>query len=297
MTTITLIGPGAIGGTVGFALMEQGHDVVICANQPFSELSLTRSDTKERRSKPVRVITSPAELASNRPADWVLFCVKSHQSDGAAAWLKAALGPAGKLAVLQNGVEHREHVAPYVGPGTTVVPVMIMLPAERTRPGEITLQGGASLTAPDDETGRAFAALFAGSFVRAGVDPDFKSRAWEKLCLNAPGGALSVLTLHPGPIAESQEIAALAHRFVEECMTVGRAEGARFPDGFADRVVAMFSAPGGRGNSMYYDRRDGKPLEWDARNGVVRRLGRKHGIPTPISDIIVPMLKLLSSSA
>lgn len=294
MTSIALIGPGAIGGTVGLALAEQGHDLVICANQAFGELGLTRSDNKQRRSKPVRVITSAPEA---KPADWVLLCVKSHQTDAAAAWLKATLGPDTRLAVLQNGVEHREHVAPYVGPGNAVVPVMIMLPAERTRPGEITLFGSAALTAPDDAAGRDFAALFEGSFVRADTDPDFKSRAWEKLCLNAPGGALSVLTMHPGPIAESKDLAALAHRFVAECMAVGCAEGASFPDGFADRVVAMFSAPGARGNSMYYDRRDGRPLEWEARNGVIQRLGRKHGIPTPISDVIVPLVKFLSSSA
>jgi 2-dehydropantoate 2-reductase len=52
--------------------------------------------------------------------------------------------------------------------------------------------------------------------------------------------------------------------------------------------------PNNRGNSMYYDRRDGKELEYDARNGVIQRLGRKHGIPTPISDVIVPLLRAVS---
>jgi 2-dehydropantoate 2-reductase len=268
MASIALIGPGAIGGTVGLALAQQGHDLVICANQAFSELAVTRADTKARKSHPVRVITSPPD--SSR-ADWVLLCVKSHQTDSAAAWLKATIGP-----------------------GNAVVPVVVMLPAERTSPGEIVLHGSAALTAPDDAAGREFAELFAGSFVRANTDADLTSRAWEKLCLNAPGGALSVLTLHPGPIAESKELADLAARLVEECMAVGRAEGATFPDGFAKSIVAMFSRPGSRGNSMYYDRRDGKPLEWDARNGVIQRLGRKHGIATPISDVLVPILKLLS---
>lgn len=294
MAKIALIGPGAIGGTVGLALAQKGHDLVICANQMFSELAVTRADTKERKAHAVKVITSPSQASQ---ADWVLLCVKSHQTDGAAAWLKATLGPKTKLAVLQNGVEHAEHVAPYVGPGNAVVPVMIMLPAQRTEPGEFTLYGQASLTAPADAAGHEFVELLSGTFMKAGTDADFKSRAWEKLCLNAPGGALSVLTLHPGPIAESKELAVLAEKLIEECIAVGQAEGATFPDGFARRVVAMFSAPGSRGNSMYYDRRDGKPLEWDARNGVIQRLGKRHGVPTPISDVIVPILKVVSSSA
>ncbi len=292
MVKIALIGPGAIGGTVGFALLEQGHDLVVCANQKFASLAVTRADTGERRAHPVEVVTTPANA---QPADWVLFCVKSHQSDSAAAWLKAAVGPNTKIAVLQNGVEHRAHVAPYISAGNTVVPVVVMLPAERTAPGEITSYGGAQLTVPDDAAGCEFAALFAGSFVKCATDADFVSRAWEKLCMNAPSGALCALTLHPGALGAYPHLVPLAEAIVEECMAVGRAEGASFPDGHARRIVGLFTRPGGRGNSMYYDRRDGKPLEWDARNGVVQRLGRKHGIATPISDVIVPLLKALSS--
>ncbi len=33
-----------------------------------------------------------------------------------------------------------------------------------------------------------------------------------------------------------------------------------------------------------------RPLEWDTRNGVVQRRGRAHGLPTPISDLVVPLL-------
>ena len=54
----------------------------------------------------------------------------------------------------------------------------------------------------------------------------------------------------------------------------------------------------GRGSAIAgKDRRDGRAMEWDARNGVLQRLGRKHGIPTPISDVIVPILKSLSPSS
>jgi len=292
MTKIALIGPGAIGGTVGFALLEKGADLVVCANRKFSTLARTRADNGERRALPVEVVTAPADA---QPADWVLLCVKSHQTDSAAAWLKATVGSKTKIAVLQNGVEHHEHVAPYIGPGNAVVPVVVMLPAERTAPGEITTFGGAALTVPDDAAGREFAALFEGSLVKVATDPDFRSRAWEKLCMNACSGSLCAILNHPAALAVYPDLRPLGERIVEETMAVGRAEGATFPDGFAKQIVGLFTHPGGRGNSMYYDRRDGKPLEWDARNGVVSRLGRKHGIATPVADTIVAILKAMSS--
>ncbi|MEI9993628.1 MAG: 2-dehydropantoate 2-reductase [Rhizomicrobium sp.] len=291
MTSIALIGPGAIGGTIGFALAEKGHDLVICANQSFAALALTRLDGGRRKALPVRVITTPAEAT---PADWVLVAVKSHQTPSIAPWLKALVGPGTRIAVLQNGVEHRARLAPFVPAATPVVPVVVMLPAERTAPGEITTHGRSALIVPNDPAGEEFAALFAASFVTCTADADFTTRAWEKLALNCAGGALSALALRPDALASSPEMTALGRALIEESMAVGRAEGARFADGYVQQLIAFQTRPNNRGNSMYYDRRDGKPLEWDARNGVIQRLGRKHGIPTPISDVVVPLLKTLS---
>jgi 2-dehydropantoate 2-reductase len=51
------------------------------------------------------------------------------------------------------------------------------------------------------------------------------------------------------------------------------------------------------GTSMLFDRLAGRPLEWEARNGVISRLGARHGIPTPASDGIVRALQALDAAA
>jgi 2-dehydropantoate 2-reductase len=56
----------------------------------------------------------------------------------------------------------------------------------------------------------------------------------------------------------------------------------------------MQAVPVDLGTSILADREAGRPLEWDTRNGVVQRLGRAHGIPTPISDLVVPLLAAAS---
>jgi 2-dehydropantoate 2-reductase len=55
--------------------------------------------------------------------------------------------------------------------------------------------------------------------------------------------------------------------------------------------------PEDAGTSILADREAGRPLEWDARNGVIARLGAAHGIPTPVSDVIVPLLAAASGDA
>lgn len=290
MARIVLIGPGAIGGTVAGGLLASGrHDLITCANRTFETLTVKRADGSNPQRYPVRVVTSPDDL---KAAEWVLLAVKSHQTESAANWLRAAVGPETKLVVLQNGVEHRERVAPFIPASATVLPIVVQLPAQRTAPGEITTYGGAVLIAEDNATGREFAGLFADTPVKVNLTDDFMTRQWEKLCLNAASGSISTLTLSPDAIGTTPGLREVALALVEECMAVGRAEGARFADNYAMQLVDGFMMrTGNRGNSMYYDRRDGNVLEFDARNTVIQRLGRKHGIPTPISDVIVPLLR------
>ena len=55
-----------------------------------------------------------------------------------------------------------------------------------------------------------------------------------------------------------------------------------------ERIVA---AAGGHWSSIAVDRRQGRPMEWLARNEVVGRLARRHGIPTPWNDALTALLR------
>ncbi|WP_286037211.1 ketopantoate reductase C-terminal domain-containing protein, partial [Mycobacterium tuberculosis] len=46
--------------------------------------------------------------------------------------------------------------------------------------------------------------------------------------------------------------------------------------------------------SMRAARAAHRPLEWDLRNGVIVRKARAHGLATPISDVLVPLLAAAS---
>ena len=91
------------------------------------------------------------------------------------------------------------------------------------------------------------------------------------------------------------DVAALARKYLVECLAVARAEGATFDDGVVDEIVGMLAqSPTDLTTSMLTDREAGRPLEWDIRNGVIQRKGAAHGIATPISDVLVPLLAAAS---
>ncbi|MBU6299800.1 MAG: 2-dehydropantoate 2-reductase [Alphaproteobacteria bacterium] len=293
MSQVLIVGPGAVGCAVGGALIEAGHNVTFCARQSFTRVSVTEVGGRSAVF-PARVITSEKEAA---PVDWVLLCVKAYQVPSAADWLRASVGRQTKVAVLLNGVEHRERVAPFVPEGVVLVPVVVELPVSRTAPGEVVWHRHARLAVSGGAAGKEFCGLFSGSFVTGETTDDFITRAWQKLCLNAPGGAILALTGLPMQVFHKAGIADVARAILKECIAVGRAEGAKLDDALIERQIAAFlKARPDEGNSMYADRMAGREMEWDARNGVIVRKGMQHGIPTPVSAALVPLLAALGPS-
>ncbi|HVZ29068.1 MAG TPA: 2-dehydropantoate 2-reductase [Asticcacaulis sp.] len=284
MTTITLIGPGAVGLTVGAGLLDAGHDVRFVARQAFDTLTVKTDEGVFRRHQ-VKVI-GQNEIA---PTDWVFLCVKAHQVASAAEALTAAIGPDTRVAVLQNGVEHRERVAPFTQ--ATAVPAMVDVPAGKLGRGEAMWRGRAILNVQDDGDGQAFCQLFDGTFVKASTVDDLTTRMWRKLCVNAPGGAILCLAGKPMKVFHQPGIIDVARGILQECVTVGRAEGANLDPAVIEEQLKIFlDAYPDESNSMFDDFRAGRETEWDARNGVLVRKGIKHGIPTPVSNVIVPLL-------
>jgi 2-dehydropantoate 2-reductase len=181
-----------------------------------------------------------------------------------------------------------ERFAPYV-PTAWLLPAVIDCPAERTAPGRMRQRGASWIVVPDSTHGRAFRPLFAKTNFDVTTD-DFTTRAWAKLCVNAPG-AISAILMKPTGVIQIDQIPELTRGMVRECVAVGRAEGAKIDDAIVEAVVeGARKAPADSLNSLIADRMAGRPMEIDARNGAIVRFGRKHGIPTPLNEMAVALL-------
>lgn len=284
MASVALIGPGAIGGVVAGALHGCGrHQLTLCARRVLASLKVETG---------AGVVTLPAALTDPKrgaPVDWVLVATKAYDAAGAALWFPALVGPATKVAIIQNGVEHRERFASWLAP-ERILPVMIDCPAERRSPEHIVQRGPGVMAVPAGKAGAEFAALFAGTSLEAKAVDDFPTAVWRKLCINS-AGIINALLLKPAGIFHDAEIGRLALAIIRECIAVGRAEGAVIEDGFADLVLANYrKAPRDSVNSLHADRAAGRPMEIDARNGAIVRFGRKHGVPTPCNEMAATLL-------
>ena len=283
---IAVIGPGAVGATVAAWLAQNPElTVEVCVRTAFDRLEV------ETPGGPItatpRVLTAPDQA---QVVDWVLITTKTYDAVATGAWLARLVGPQTRVAVLQNGVEHVERFTPYVEPAR-ITPAVVDIPAERSAPGRVRQRRDGSILVPGDAAGEAFVALFAHTPIAVSTTDDFKTAAWKKLALNC-AGAVNALTLKPAGIAAREPIADLMRALVAECVAVGRAQGADLPADLPQTVVAGYRAgPADGVNSLHADRAAGRPMELDARNGVIVRLGATHGIATPVNAMVVALLE------
>jgi 2-dehydropantoate 2-reductase len=290
---VAVVGVGAIGAAIAAAVdRDGGQQLVLCARRALDEVVVELPDGSAVAVH-APVLTDPADLDGR--ADWVLLAVKAHQTAGAAGWLSALCGPGSTVAVLQNGIDHVERVGPLVG-DAEVLPVVNWCPVEPVAPGRVRQRDALRLAVPAGAAGEGLAALL-GAHADVTVGGAFELEAWRKLCANAVSGVLA-LAGRPAEILALDDVRDVARALAHECAAVARAEGVELTDRDADDVVTWLEAlPKDAGSSILTDRLAGRELEWEARNGVIGRLGRRHGVPTPVSDTVSALLHAASDGS
>jgi ketopantoate reductase len=104
-----IVGVGAIGTLLALRLAHAGLDPLLVLREPIAapRASLQLDAPGGPSASDARWT---ADLSSLPSADWTLLATKAHQVGSAGAAIQRATRNGGRLAVFQNGVEHRARV-------------------------------------------------------------------------------------------------------------------------------------------------------------------------------------------
>jgi 2-dehydropantoate 2-reductase len=291
---IVLIGPGAVGGVVGGRLFQHGHDVVLVARGAHRAAIAGRGLTVEwpegAVTLPVPVVGSPADLTYG-PDDVVVVAVKSQDTPGVVDALAAVAPSATPIVCLQNGVANE---VAFLRRFSSVHGVTVMAPTWHLEPGVVrayTHEAAAILDigrwpggtdAVDDAVAAAFCASGFESVARA----DIRRWKYAKLLLNL-GNPVDALCPRDADFDE------LARRARAEGQAVLEAAGIAFTSEAEDRErrgdilrIIPIDDRTRPGASTWQSLARGLPVEVDHLNGEIVLLGRLHGVPTPVNELL-----------
>jgi 2-dehydropantoate 2-reductase len=296
---VCVVGCGAVGSLFA-ANLAQLEDVDVWAYdldeahvRAINEHGLQLSGAGEVVGR-LRATTEAGELP---PCDFGIVATKAMHTSAAVASTAHAFAD-GCVASVQNGLGNEEEIAAHVERvvrGTTFPAGRLVEPGrvQWDVRGDTTFGPFEPSPAPLGEVER-----LAEACTRAGMPSeavaDARGPQWRKVIFNAatnPIGALTGLT--HGRVCEDPELRRLVSVLVDEGKAVAAAQAIELdadPEALIDHAARPDVAYDHKA-SMLQDVQAHRPTEIDFLNGGIVRFGREQGVPTPLNEAIVALVK------
>jgi len=296
---IVVMGSGGTGGYFGAKLARAGEDVTFVARGAHLEAIRARGLRVKSAIDGEWVVRAPAveRLAGLPPADLVLFCVKSFDTDIAGEVIKPVVGPGTGVLPVQNGVDNGEKLERILGPGHAMGGVAQVL-ATIEAPGVVShrflgrIVFGETDGLPS-ERARAFLQACERAGIQAQISANMLRALWEKYVFIAAHAGMTALTRSPaGVVRAVPETRAMYRLILGEMVALGNASGAGLDADLVESSMGMLDNLGAAfTSSLHHDLAEGKRLELEVLHGHAVRLGERHGIPTPMLFAVYAALK------
>jgi 2-dehydropantoate 2-reductase len=245
----------------------------------------------------VGVVHATSEAAELPPCDFGIVATKAMHTESAIRATAGVFGD-GSVCSVQNGLGNEEVLAEHVARvirGTTFPAGRILEPGhvQWDVRGETTIGPFEPSPAADDEVQR-----LADACTRAGMPTtavaDARGPQWRKVIFNAatnPVGALTGLT--HGRVCEDLGLRRLVSGLVDEGKAVAAAEQIELdadPEELIDHAARPDVAYDHKA-SMLQDVEARRATEIDYLNGGIVRFGRARGVPTPLNEAMLELVR------
>jgi 2-dehydropantoate 2-reductase len=301
---VCVVGCGAVGSLFA-ANLAQLEDVEVWA------YDLAREHVEAINARGLRLsgaaevvgrVSATSDAAELPPSDFGIVATKAMHTESAIA-ATAQVFAEGAVCSVQNGLGNEETLARHAARvirGTTFPAGRVVEPGhvQWDVKGDTTIGPFEPSPAPLQEVER-----LAEACTRAGLPTtavaDARGPQWRKVIFNAatnPVGALTGLT--HGRVCEDPALRRLVSSLVDEGKAVADAQGIVLdadPEELIDHAARPEVAYDHKA-SMLQDVEARRETEIDYLNGGIVRFGREHGVPTPLNEGILALVKGLERS-
>ena len=300
-----IIGVGGVGGSLGAALLNAGHDVLFVARghsaRALAERGLeVRHDQRPFHAANVKIAEDPSTLP---PAAAALLCVKRYDLEDAIRSHAQWLASCGCVITLQNGLDAPGVAARLLPPGKVVggtvqVVAKLIAPAVILREGDTLM---INLAEPKDGASRRIKRL-AKIFTEAGVSgqahQNMQVMLWLKFLMVACSSSINAATRSGfDALADNPAMPWLLEIAMQEALAVARALEVPLPANIEAETRTTLKnvfAHGGKA-SLLTDLERGNRLEIKWLSGAIHKMGKQTNVPTPLHTAIYKELRPLAT--
>jgi len=308
---IVIVGPGAMGSLLTAFLLKSKP----ACRQAKEEVWLL-DYRKERAAKilksgiTIEGISGSWQVKPNvsadineiGPADLFIICVKSYDTKKAIADIKPLIKENSAVLTLQNGIGNIEIIAEVAG-SEKVVGGVTNLGATFIEAGRVIYAGKGEIAIGRMDGKmtvqmRSIRGIFNKARLDTKISRDIKGLIWSKLIINAAINALTaIVRVNNGKLTELESTRKIMRDAVTEATRIAKRKRIKlfFDDPLA-KVEAVAEATATNISSMLQDVLRKKRTEIDFINGVIVRQGQELGIPVPVNQMLVDLVKTIEAS-
>jgi 2-dehydropantoate 2-reductase len=301
MAKVAIVGCGAMGSVYAALMASAGHAVHAVTLWPDHAAAMREHGLRVEGASgdhTVRLASAGTTPEGIGICDLVIIATKAFDVEAAARASRPLIGPQTVVQTIQNGLGSPEVAATVLDPDAIAVGVVGGFGASMRGPGHAHHNGlemirfGAHAGLPAERL-RAAAALWESAGFTVSLFDDVRRMVWEKLIMNVTFSGTSCLTgLTIGGVMADPDAWSVALGCAREAIAVAEATGVRMEVG---DPVAHIRRLGGKipeaRPSMLLDHLAGRRGEVEAINGSIPRLGRTCGVPTPVNETVVALIR------
>ena len=305
---VAVLGAGAMGCLFGGLLAEKGLKVTLIDVWKEHIDAINKNGLKMDGFGGDRFIKINAtnDPKSISPVDVVIVMCKATALEQALTNAKSIVGDKTVLMSFQNGIGHEAIMQNIVGVdkvlgGTTTQASNILGPGHIKNHASLPswigeYEGGLSDRVKD------IAETFTAHGLETIASDNVKKRKWMKLfALTAVGPLSAIFDMHHTELyvtnKESKLARELGKQIILETRKVAQADGVEVSE---DECLEMFlkivDSNQTNKSSMAFDIQYKRKSEIDFINGSVSKIGKKHGVPTPLNDMLYKIIKVKEGS-
>ena len=304
---VAIIGAGSMGSLFGGYLADLCEVVLYTRNPGYiaavTENGLVMTQGEQKWVKKIIATSDPAEIG---PCDVAIVYVKGTGTEKATQdAMISCITPDTLVVTLQNGIGNVEIMRKYI-PADQMAYGFSVLTSDLKAPGHIeltTLKMVPTFVKPMTEKALPKLQQLVDALNKVGLETrvtdDIDLRIWRKLLVNCSENTLcAILKVNVTELmVDTPESIEIGKQIIYEVSDVARAKGINITRQEAlEYVLQVTDSVPGHVPSMVFDIGNKKPTEIDVLNGAVVAEGKRLGIPTPINEVIVNMIKALEKN-
>jgi len=305
-TRVAVMGAGAVGSYFGGMLARAGARVTLIGRPKHVEAirkdGLLLDTVTFKEYVAMNASTDPADV---RDAQFILFCVKTLDTENAARLIAPHLSPDAIVISLQNGVDNVARIR--AASGIDALPAVVYVAAALPEPGHVKHSGRgewivgdyAGAASRSQNRPERVAEMCAAAGVPCHISTNIEVDQWTKMVMNCAGNAVTAIAQTSfAHVARNLDTREVLRTVINECVAVARAAGVALPDiDWTEKGLKNAETLGEATSSTAQDIARGKPTEIDSLNGYIVRQGKELGVPTPVNMTLFALIKLIEESS